>query len=64
MLSFEQPVAVRYMKQDKSNTWLLSNDYENDGLVSVFKDVLKNNEKYFDFVTKRLRNAKNKFKKG
>lgn len=64
MLSFEQPVAVRYRKQDKSNTWLLSNDYENDGLVSVFKDVLKNNEKYFDFVTKRLRNAKNKFKKG
>jgi hypothetical protein len=51
-------------KQDKRNTWLLSNDYEQDDLVSVFKDVLKSNEKYFYFVTKRLRSAKNKFKKG
>jgi hypothetical protein len=31
---------------------------ELDDLVSVFKGVLKSNEKYFEFVTKRLRSAK------
>jgi hypothetical protein len=49
----------------QASTGFQSNGYELDDLVSVFKDVLKNNEKYFYFVNKkRLRSAKDKFKKG
>lgn len=48
----------------KATTGFQTVGYEHDELVSIFKLVLKSDEKHLEFVTKRLRGAKDVFSKG
>jgi hypothetical protein len=48
----------------KAATGFQAYEYEHAELVTLFKDVLKSSEKYFEFTQKRLRSAKDILKKG
>jgi hypothetical protein len=48
----------------KATTGFKAYDYDHSELVTYFKNVLKSSEKYFEFSLKRLRSAKDIFKRG